>query len=540
MLVAFRALPNLSYPLGNDQATYCVIGQGLLRGAKLYRDLWDMKPPGIFGIYAGVVKLFGPVMWSVGVVDILWLLAISWCIFRFAQRYLGTAAAVVAVVANASWHCQEGYVNAAQPETFLILFVFAAYLLVWREGDAQAGLRLPPQGLLPRGGRWPVARHFAAGVLLGAACWMKYNAVAFLPFLLLVPYVDLEGLCARPLRLRLLIPWGTWLRRARAVVAGWCAAILAVLAYFWLAGSWAALWESHFAAASRYGSSPLRNRPDFWMVAIVGTVAALGPWTLTAAALGLLIAWKKRELARLAPLWLGAAFGYASVVMQLRFAQYAFENCYAFFAIAWGYLAVKIFEGLRSLDRDFAARGGRVPRAGLWVLFVIAVLVPIRSEVTDVSERYRWLGEWRRNANQFYANYPAQHPLEHLNGQMQVIRYLNEQALPGDGLYVWGAHPLIYYLTGLRSPSRFVPNLPLMAVWGPPAWREELVHDLRRSPPAFIIVARNDAIFPVTFTRLDSEQYLSVFPALNAFISDGYQRAATFPDFVVYRRKAVP
>ena len=79
-----------------------------------------------------------------------------------------------------------------------------------------------------------------------------------------------------------------------------------------------------------------------------------------------------------------------------------------------------------------------------------------------------------------------------------------------------------------------------MAVWGPPAWREELVHDLRRSPPAFIIVARNDAIFPVTFTRLDSEQYLSVFPALNAFISDGYQRAATFPDFVVYRRKAVP
>ena len=166
-----------------------MIGQGLLRGAKLYRDLWDMKPPGIFGIYAGVVKLFGPVMWSVGVVDILWLLAISWCIFRFAQRYLGTAAAVVAVVANASWHCQEGYVNAVQPETFLILCVFAAYLLVWREGDAQAGLRLPPQGLLPRGGRWPVARHFAAGVLL-AVLWWK-NSIPFLVFVSI--YANVAG-----------------------------------------------------------------------------------------------------------------------------------------------------------------------------------------------------------------------------------------------------------------------------------------------------------------------------------------------------------
>src|SRR5712692_2599876 len=77
LFVVVRALANLSYPLGNDQATYAVIGQGLLHGAKLYRDLWDMKPPGIFWTYAGIVKLFGPVMWSAGLVDLVWLLAIS-------------------------------------------------------------------------------------------------------------------------------------------------------------------------------------------------------------------------------------------------------------------------------------------------------------------------------------------------------------------------------------------------------------------------------------------------------------------------------
>jgi hypothetical protein len=123
---AFRVLPSATYPLGRDQATYCVIGQGLLHGGQLYRNLWDMKPPGIFWMYALAVKILGPVMWSAGVVDILWLLAISYFIFRFAERYVGAGAAVVAVVVNASWHCRAGYVHAAQPETFLLLLFFAA------------------------------------------------------------------------------------------------------------------------------------------------------------------------------------------------------------------------------------------------------------------------------------------------------------------------------------------------------------------------------------------------------------------------------
>ena len=54
-LAAARSLPNLSYPLGRDQATYAVVGRGLLRGARLYRDIWDVKPPAIFWTYAAIV-----------------------------------------------------------------------------------------------------------------------------------------------------------------------------------------------------------------------------------------------------------------------------------------------------------------------------------------------------------------------------------------------------------------------------------------------------------------------------------------------------
>ena len=97
LFVLFRALPNLSYPIGRDQATYFVIGEGLLHGQRLYRDFPENKPPGILAFYALLGKLFGHVMWSVGLVDILWLLSISYCIFRFAERHLGAPAAAIAV-----------------------------------------------------------------------------------------------------------------------------------------------------------------------------------------------------------------------------------------------------------------------------------------------------------------------------------------------------------------------------------------------------------------------------------------------------------
>jgi len=95
LFVFLRVLPNITYPIGRDQASFLVIGESLLRGQRLYRDLWDIKPPGIFFLYAVLAKLFGHVMWSVGLVDIVWLLLISCCIFWFVERYLGTVAAAI-------------------------------------------------------------------------------------------------------------------------------------------------------------------------------------------------------------------------------------------------------------------------------------------------------------------------------------------------------------------------------------------------------------------------------------------------------------
>jgi hypothetical protein len=518
LFVLFRTLPNFSYPIGRDQASFLVIGEGLLRGQRLYRDLWDVHPSGIYAPYAVLSKLFGHVMWSVGFVDIIWLLAISYCIFRFTERYMGSVAAAVTVVVNASWHCAYGYLVAAESECFLMLLVFAGYFLVTESG------------------RWQSARDLAAGLCLGGGFWLKYNALAFLPLLALVPYVDWSELNLRPRRLRLVIPRGEWLRRAGVLIAGFLIAFGAVVAYFGLTGSWAAFRESYLPIAPRYVAAPGRI-PGFWTVTAARVLLGVGGWTLLAILVSFLIP-EWCDLSQLLPIASATAMGFAATSSQLRFFPYYFETCRPFLAAIWGYLAWRVYSDLRALARQPNRRW--ISKLLTSALLLVIALGPLRAEAKTCVQRYRDLAWWWRDSRDYFARYPeVRSSIERLEGQSQVIDLLRRCSVPGDGLFIWGTAPLIYYMTGLRPPTRFVvTNLPLVCPWGLPEWRDELMRDLHKSPPAFLVVAQGDAVPDIALSDLDSEQYLSRYPSLAGFISAAYDRMADVPGFVVYRRKS--
>jgi hypothetical protein len=521
LFVLVASLPNLSHPIGRDQALYCVIGEGLLHGQHPYRDLWDNRPPATALIFAGMVKLFGPVMWCVGVVDILWLLGMSYFVFRFATRYLGTGAAVVAVGVNALWHCWAGYVHAAVPSTFVIFFVFAGFFLVEREAG------------------WPRLRHFGAGILMGAAFWATFNALVFLP-LLLLPYLDTGQLDHEPRRLRWGIRWRDWQARAVFFAGGFATIVGVVVVYLWGVGSWAAFREIHADVMPRYVQLALERTPNYWLWSIKRSQLVLGLWTEIVTLVALVLAWKQRELARLAPVLFAAAMGFLSAAVQIRFHAYYFETAYPFFAMVWGYLGVKVYLGFAALARACATKGWRAARVLVWVLFANVVAWPVMDQAIKLTGHYSALVDWWRAPEMFYATYPWPHPLELLRGEMGTIQYLRNNSTPEDGVFVWGTQSVIYFLSRRRPPTRFISNLGLISPWGAPAWKQELLRDLRRAPPRFIVVVRGDAIPSVSYTRMDSEKYLAVFPELAAFIAGSYQPAATIGNFVIYRWKSIP
>lgn len=526
-LVFVRALPNVRYLIGRDQATYCVIGQGLLQGKLLYRDLWDNKPPGIFYLYSLIVKIFGPVMWSVGLLDILWLLVFSCCIFYFARRYLGDAGASLAAIFYACRHCRQGYIHALQPEAFLMLCVFSAWFLLIGSSTGSQGQH----------SRFGVPRYLAVGLLLGTAFWMKYNAVAFFPFVVLLPFVDFSALQHRSSRLRLSISWKQWFVRMLIVAAGFVFTVAAVLIYFRISGAWPAMKEVQFEVLPRYGAMVFHWSFYFVYWALWQTQNHLGVWWEIMPALTLLIALWRRELARVAPLSLMALAGYISTAMQGRFHPYYFETCYPFFAMFWAYVCLKTFDGFVQLNRFFVQLRWTLARGLVWVVFAAMVFSLLPEETVRTLEQYRFAMDWWRDPEASYKVYYWQLPLEKIGDQMRVVDYLKAHSQPRDQVYVWGTAPLINFLPQRDSPSRFVSNLGLMSAWAPESWRRELVHTLASEPPRYIVVERNDAVSTITFTPKDSEQYLQVYPGLADILRRDYQPAANYTDFEVYQMK---
>jgi hypothetical protein len=518
LFVVVRALPILTLPLGNDQGAYLMIGQGLLEGKQLYRDLMDTKPPGIFVVYAGIAKLFGRVMWSAAAADTLLLLVISYFLFRFSERYVGRAGAAIAVMVHASMHGEMRYYWIAQPETFQVACVLAGYVLMLRRR------------------RWSRVSCFAAGLALGYGCWLKYNAIAFLPFLLFLPYLDTSGLDRQPPRVSLVISWRSWLAKAALLLAGLAAAIAIVLAWIVLKGAWPAMKEAQFEVVPRYAAMAVQRRPHYLLSALMRTYYCVGGWNLCAVLAALLVGRLRRDLRRFAPLFLAALTSYAAVVMQLRFHDYYFQTCYPFFAVLWAYLAVSLYEGSRALARHFRQRGWRLATGLVWIAFAQAVFWPLPEEFNRLTMRYEHLREWRTNQQTFYADYPDQLPFEYMRAELEVIDFLKQNARPYDGLYVWGTRGVIYYLTGHIPPTRFHANLGIMSAWCPPLWREELVRDLRNTQPRFIVVARRDAIPSLTYANLDSEKFLKTLPQLETFVTSNYTPLADFDTFVIYRR----
>ena len=519
LYVSLQAIPCISYPLGRDQATFCYIAEQLLHGKRLYLDLWDNKPPGIFYLYVPIVKVFDRAMWSVGVVDILWLIIISYFIFKFAEKYLGTAAAVVAVVVHTSWRLRAGYWDAGQPENFQMLCVFMSYFLV-SASDRRGGKLL--LGL--------------SGLLFGAAFWLKYTAIVFVPLVVLIPFLLVLPHGEGSVRFRMEIPWRPWLGKVVPWVAGFALAVVGVLAYFWVAGAWSAMREVQFEVLPRYNGMAIERTPDYWQFAILQILEY--HWkvlTDVAVLVAILVARRTKELHLLMPIVLALAMGTVALLLQSRVPSYAFETTYPFLAMFWGYLVVKTFQGFRYLARTCKARGWRPAALLVWVVSANLAYLPLPTEALLLEVRMSDFRHWRENPERFYENYPWARLISHFGDQFRVIHYLQQNSSPGDGVFVWGSEPLIYFLTRRDPPTRFVSNLGVLSLWAPEKWRQELINDLAQSQPRYIVVARDDKVPMISFNYLDSEGYLGRYPALARFIAEHYQPALDVRAFTVYR-----
>lgn len=76
-IVIFLALLRVPAPFWVDQVAFMLYAEQFAKGALLYRDFWDVKPPGIFGVYLIAGKLFGFTGVGMHLFDGLWMIALA-------------------------------------------------------------------------------------------------------------------------------------------------------------------------------------------------------------------------------------------------------------------------------------------------------------------------------------------------------------------------------------------------------------------------------------------------------------------------------
>lgn len=161
LAVAFAAAVTVARPFSGDQSLFLVGAEEMSRGAVLYRDFWDLKPPGIFDFYliAGTVGGFSPLAIHLGELALAVLFAL---VLRFAlarSAFFSSAANVAPLFCVALYFVVSSDFEQLQVEA---LASFPVFLVAW----------LPSEAARARG-LARVALYGGAGIAVGCVLLLK-------------------------------------------------------------------------------------------------------------------------------------------------------------------------------------------------------------------------------------------------------------------------------------------------------------------------------------------------------------------------------
>ncbi|HZT43518.1 MAG TPA: glycosyltransferase family 39 protein [Chthonomonadaceae bacterium] len=472
-VVALLGLPALLYPFCVDQGMFAYIADVWLRGGLPYRDAWDIKPPGIFAIYALAQLFFGRGMVAAHIADLLATLIAAGGLYALARRqFSAPAAAFAPILFGIAYYTQFLFCDVAQTEGFAApLAVWTVYaILRWRENGRYS---------------WPML----AGACLGGLALLKT------PFVL-IGLLAVAPLMASRRRHQDARRWnnlGLFLMSAAVP-------LLLTVVYFAVQG---ALGQLTFllAAQKAYGSrtmgSPLYflhvmparfldfcSRHSF--VVVLGALAAVPNAVMVRRKVSY---WPDQPLLYG---WLG--LNALIILMQWRLFEYHF-------LVLLPPLALLAAGTLGGLQQALARRPERLVRVcGLAFALLMAGL-PVARDVARF--RVAWLKQTGQISQQAYWSLFAVPNFYPFSNTAAVADYVRARTGPQDTILLFEFDPSIYYLADRYAPTRHLSAAPLYKDECYPDamrqnWIREQVADVARRPPRLLIVVGAPRQFGLT------------------------------------------
>jgi 4-amino-4-deoxy-L-arabinose transferase-like glycosyltransferase len=428
-------------PFDCDEGWYAYMGQEILRGSLLYRDLPEMKPPGGFYLYALGIALFGPTVLAVRLYSLFFSMTSIIGVFFVARRIAGTTAgmcgAFCLAILSASPLMLGGTTNL---EVFLIPPLLAA---VWfYVGDAAPGRR----GL------------FISGMCIGCALLIKQVVAPFALLLALFAfYAAPERKCSRQFCSL------AWYAAAIIVVSG--------AAVVWM-GSQGILTDFiHYNVTVPY---MYVSKNDFLGPQLELVLSRLAPELI----LGSVVAMP----AALYYLVRRQGRGLISGALLLPAAWFAVllpgKNFPHYFVVLMPFLAIMTGVGLAKLNHmEYSLRLTACGILGMVFVWYCTMVYPFWFVMTP-----RQISEYKYGPTFVQSEKLAEH----------LRKYINA----GEIFYQFGLNPELYFLTGARAPLPFAMSISTTFMPEPQRAVTAMVAKLTSNPPRYMSYDHECESFP--------------------------------------------
>lgn len=493
MVMVVAALPLITYPIGRDQGMYANIGLGILEGRLPYRDVWDIKPPAIYYLYALDIALFGT---DIGALRALDLVAVPLAGIALYCLAGGRRQGLLAAGLFAMLYFTEHFASLTQSDSLAIVPT------VWAALATHRAIQMPPA----KAKGWA----FFCGLLCGGLLWFKHY-YAFIVIAFIVSYLWTQG--------------GITVL-SRAVYGAFCAGALLIggggLLYFGTNGMLAEMLivMNSTAQYNAQGYSDWSWLPHYFRFRweqwhIVWLLAALWPFSRIGQA--------SDNRWRLISLWFIGAIGF--LLIQGK----GFDTHWL------PMLAPLCLFAAHTLDRALLLIARHT--MPLSIILTVGALMGMVFAVVNTT----WARAWPYlNAQQDQMTYWHHFQANDVKPweSLAVVHYLQSQMPPGSSLYIWGFRPEIYYMGSWKPATRFIAHFPLATPWYPREWQQENVAVLWGVLPPFVIVLQSDYMPWVTNSHDDSHTLLQSYTELNNWLMYNYQRDITIGDFILWRKKS--
>jgi Dolichyl-phosphate-mannose-protein mannosyltransferase len=434
----------LDVPLDRDEGEYAYFGQLLLGGVPPYALAYNLKLPGVYGVYALVLAVFGQTPAAIRLGLIVVTSAATAGTYLLGARLAGPTVGVAAAAIFAALSLNPKLLGfAAYAEHFALLPIVAGALLLWR-----AARRRRPALVL------------AAGVLFGLGLLVRQSAALYVAggvFYLLV--ADPEA----PDRSRGGRGWAVAEFVAGAVLplALTCVGLLA-------AGTFRTFWFWVFSYAPHYQadlSTGWRN-----LERTLGAAAPSASVALALAAVGVAAVLRDRHRDRRVFVLALTASAILATTLGLQFRPH-------YFLIALPALALLGGLGLAALaELPALGRSGRLGWALPGVLLAVAFGQPLyasRAVLFELAPDQVSRAVYGRNP------FPE---------SVEIARYIREHSEANDRIAVVGSEPQIYFYSSRRSATGYIYTYPLMELQPyASAMQRQMIGEIETTAPRFLV-----------------------------------------------------